>query len=65
VLILVAPLFTNAFVYMTVGRMVWNYVEDAKIFGVTASRFGLYFVILDIVYVRNILFPDFLLIAGT
>ncbi|KAM3086915.1 hypothetical protein ACMFMG_001035 [Clarireedia jacksonii] len=49
VLILIAPLFTNAFVYMVMGRMVWNYVKDAKIYGITAWRFGLYFVILDIV----------------
>ncbi|PQE27316.1 hypothetical protein CJF32_00000283 [Rutstroemia sp. NJR-2017a WRK4] len=49
VLILVAPLFTNAFVYMVMGRMVWNYVKNAKIYGITAWRFGLYFVILDVV----------------
>lgn len=45
----VAPLWTNAFVYMIMGRMVWNYVPTAKIFGVTAWRFGAYFVLLDIV----------------
>jgi hypothetical protein len=47
----VAPLWTNAFVYMIVGRMVWNFVPTAKILGITAWRFGLYFVLLDVVYV--------------
>jgi hypothetical protein len=32
VLILVAPLFTNAFVYMVMGRMIWNYVDEKKIY---------------------------------
>ncbi|KAK5461090.1 hypothetical protein LTS15_003153 [Exophiala xenobiotica] len=50
VLILVAPLWTNASVYMIVGRMVWNFVPTAKILGITAWRFGLYFVLLDVVY---------------
>ncbi|KAH8678857.1 RTA1 like protein-domain-containing protein [Tricladium varicosporioides] len=49
VLILVAPLFTNAYVYMALGRMLWNYVADAKIYRITAWRLGMYFVILDIV----------------
>ncbi|PQE09686.1 RTA1 domain protein [Rutstroemia sp. NJR-2017a BBW] len=34
---------------MVMGRMVWNYVKNAKIYGITAWRFGLYFVILDVV----------------
>ncbi|KAK5195854.1 hypothetical protein LTR92_004795 [Exophiala xenobiotica] len=45
----VAPLWTNAFVYMIVGRMVWNFVPTAKILGITAWRFGLCFVLLDVV----------------
>ena len=49
VLILVAPLWTNAFVYMVMGRMVYNFTEKARIFGVKAWRFGLYFVLLDII----------------
>lgn len=46
-----APLWVNAFVYMIMGRMVWNYVPTAKLLGIKASRFGAYFVILDIMYV--------------
>ncbi|KAA8576772.1 hypothetical protein EYC84_006832 [Monilinia fructicola] len=49
ILILIAPLFTNAFAYMVMGRMVWNYTTEAKIWKISAWRFGLYFVILDIV----------------
>ncbi len=45
----IAPLFTNAYVYMIMGRMVWNYIPDAKLYRITAWRFGTYFVVLDIV----------------
>lgn len=47
ILILVAPLLTNAFAYMVMGRMVYNFTAQAKIFGVKAWRFTLYFVLLD------------------
>ncbi|CAK7208048.1 hypothetical protein SEUCBS139899_010882 [Sporothrix eucalyptigena] len=49
VLILVAPLWTNAFAYMVFGRLVHNYTPDRKVWGLPASRFGLVFVVLDIV----------------
>lgn len=49
VLILVSPLWTNAFVYMILGRMVYNYMPSSKIFNVTAWRIGQLFVGLDIV----------------
>ncbi|KAJ5117611.1 hypothetical protein N7448_011243 [Penicillium atrosanguineum] len=49
VIILVAPLFTNAFVYMVMGRMVWNYIPNAKLYRVTAWRFSTYFVVFDII----------------
>lgn len=51
ILILVAPLWTNAFVYMVMGRMVWNFSDDARVLHVRPWRFGLFFVILDIVLV--------------
>ncbi|QKX61007.1 uncharacterized protein TRUGW13939_08153 [Talaromyces rugulosus] len=44
----IAPLFTNAFVYMVMGRMVWNYIPNAKLYRVTAWRFSTYFVVFDI-----------------
>lgn len=47
-LILVSPLWTNAFVYMVMGRMVFNFTSGAKLFGIKAWRFTLYFVLLDI-----------------
>ncbi|RDW65136.1 hypothetical protein BP6252_10787 [Coleophoma cylindrospora] len=46
---IIAPLFTNAFVYMVMGRMVWNYIPDAKLYRITAWRFTTYFVILDVI----------------
>ncbi|KAL6809702.1 RTA1 like domain-containing protein [Trichoderma sp. SZMC 28015] len=49
VLILVAPLWTNAFVYMVFGRMVWNYTDDRRVWRVKAQHFGFMFVLLDIV----------------
>ena len=48
VLILLAPLWSNAYVYMVLGRMVYNYTFSAKILKVKAWRFGLIFVLLDI-----------------
>ena len=35
---------------MVLGRMVWNYSPNGRIWKITASRFGVYFVVLDIVY---------------
>lgn len=49
VLILIAPLFTNAYVYMVMGRMTWNFIPDAKLYRVTAWKLGTYFVVLDII----------------
>ena len=49
VLILIAPLWTNAFVYMVVGRAVWNFKAGRKILGLKASGLGLVFVVLDVV----------------
>jgi hypothetical protein len=37
------------------GRMTWNFIPDAKLYGVTPWRFGTYFVLLDIMYVFTIL----------
>ena len=48
VLILLAPIWINAYVYMVLGRMVYNYTNNATIFGIKAWRCGLYFVLLDI-----------------
>ncbi|KAJ5657867.1 uncharacterized protein N7484_001516 [Penicillium longicatenatum] len=49
VLILIAPLWTNAFVYMVMGRMVWNFTDDARVLRMRPWQFGLIFVILDII----------------
>ncbi|CAK7243880.1 MAG: hypothetical protein STHCBS139747_005410 [Sporothrix thermara] len=49
VLILVAPLWTNAFTYMVFGRLVHNYTPYQKLWGLPASKFGFVFVSLDII----------------
>jgi len=49
VMILTGPLWINAFVYMVVGRMVYNFLPNHKLGGIKAWRFGMLFVILDIV----------------
>ncbi|KUJ07476.1 uncharacterized protein LY89DRAFT_712005 [Mollisia scopiformis] len=49
ILILVAPLWINGFVYMVLGRMVWNFLPSREVFGIPARRLGVYFVTLDIV----------------
>lgn len=45
----VAPLWTNAYVYMVVGRLVYNFTKASKVLRISAWRFGLIFIILDIV----------------
>lgn len=47
-LLQVSPLWTNAFVYMVMGRMVYNFTSRARLFGIKAWRYTLYFVLLDI-----------------
>lgn len=48
ILILVAPLWINAFVYMIMGRLVYNFSAKHKIWIIPAHRFGQCFVLLDI-----------------
>lgn len=49
VLILVAPLWTNAYAYTLFGRMVWAYTATHKLWRIKAWQFGFIFVLLDIV----------------
>lgn len=46
--LLLAPLWVNAFLYMTLGRMVWFFDETQKLAKLSARRFGTLFVLLDI-----------------
>ncbi|KAK5676673.1 hypothetical protein LTS10_010974 [Elasticomyces elasticus] len=48
ILMLIAPIFTNAFAYMVMGRMVYNFTAKASVGGIKAWRFGLIFVLLDV-----------------
>ncbi|KAJ4295259.1 hypothetical protein N0V90_007270 [Kalmusia sp. IMI 367209] len=47
-LFLLAPLWINAYVYMTAGRLIWTYHPDKKVWGFKAISLGKYFVWLDI-----------------
>jgi len=48
VIIFISPLWINAFVYMIMGRMVYNFLPTQRLGRVKASRFGFYFVTLDV-----------------
>ncbi|QKD50565.2 RTA1 like protein-domain-containing protein [Fusarium oxysporum Fo47] len=47
VLILIAPIWNNAFVYMILGRMVWTLSKAGKVLGLSAWRVGYLSVVLD------------------
>lgn len=47
-LILLAPLWINAFDYMVLGRMVYYFLDNKKLVGIKAERMALLFVLLDI-----------------
>jgi RTA1 like protein len=47
-LILLAPIWINAFDYMLLGRMVYFFLPEQKVLGINAIRFARYFVAADI-----------------
>ncbi|OJD25802.1 hypothetical protein ACJ73_02819 [Blastomyces percursus] len=47
-LIVLAPVWLNAFVFMVMGRMIYFFIPEKKIFGITAQRITLVFVMLDV-----------------
>ncbi|KAF2449535.1 hypothetical protein P171DRAFT_345210, partial [Karstenula rhodostoma CBS 690.94] len=47
-LFLLAPLWVNAYVYMTTGRLIWTYHPDKKVWVFKAISLGTYFVWLDV-----------------
>ncbi|KAK6523235.1 hypothetical protein TWF694_006125 [Orbilia ellipsospora] len=49
ILIYLSPLLINAFAYMVLGRMVFYYTAEKKVFGVRAVRLTVIFVWLDII----------------
>ncbi|KAF1845121.1 uncharacterized protein K460DRAFT_336979 [Cucurbitaria berberidis CBS 394.84] len=49
ILFLLAPLWINAFVYMTAGRMVYTLHPDRKVWGLKAVSMGKWFVWLDVI----------------
>ncbi|EEQ32740.1 RTA1 domain-containing protein [Microsporum canis CBS 113480] len=49
ILIALAPLWINAYVYMVLGRMVHFFLPDQRCFGISARRLTVIFVCLDII----------------
>jgi signal transduction histidine kinase len=47
-LILLAPLWINAFIYMVLGRAIHFFLDDDRVFGLRARRITLLFVLFDI-----------------
>lgn len=47
-LILLAPLWINAFIYMVLGRMIHFFLENDRVFGIRARKITLIFVLFDI-----------------
>lgn len=47
-LILLAPLWINAFIYMVLGRAIHFFLDDDRVFGVRARRITVMFVLFDI-----------------
>lgn len=48
ILILLAPLWLNGFVYMIIGRVVLYFVPEKKVWNISARKLALVFVLLDI-----------------
>lgn len=47
-LILLAPLWINAFIYMLVGRMIHFFLDNDRVFGIKARKMTLIFVMFDV-----------------
>jgi hypothetical protein len=48
ILVLLAPMWVNAFDYMVMGRMIYFFVPDQKVFGIKGIKIAKIFVWLDI-----------------
>lgn len=47
-LIILAPLWLNAFIYMVLGRMIHFFLPERRCFGIAARRLTVIFLLLDI-----------------
>lgn len=48
ILVLLAPMWINAFLYMVMGRMIYFFVPEKKVLGIKAIKIAKVFVWLDI-----------------
>ncbi|OJD15786.1 hypothetical protein AJ78_04004 [Emergomyces pasteurianus Ep9510] len=46
--IILAPVWLNAYVFMVMGRMIYFYIPEKKVFGISAQRITVIFVLLDV-----------------
>ena len=51
ILVMLAPLWINAFCYMILGRVVLYFIPEQRVWGVSARRLSLIFVLLDVLCV--------------
>lgn len=51
IIILLAPLWLNGFIFIILGRVVLLFAPEQKVWGINARRLALSFVLLDITYV--------------
>ncbi|KAK9238759.1 RTA1 like protein-domain-containing protein [Lipomyces kononenkoae] len=49
IMFLLAPIWINAFLYMTLGRLIHFFIPDQRLGGISAKRYGTVFVLLDII----------------
>ncbi|KAK9235163.1 hypothetical protein V1525DRAFT_410812 [Lipomyces kononenkoae] len=49
IMFLLAPIWINAFLYMTLGRLIHLFIPDQRLAGISAKRYGMVFVCLDII----------------
>lgn len=48
ILVLLAPIWVNAFIYMVLGRMIYFFVPEQKIWGIRGIQIAKIFVWLDV-----------------
>ncbi|KUJ12277.1 uncharacterized protein LY89DRAFT_688026 [Mollisia scopiformis] len=65
ILVLLAPMWINAFVYMVMGRMIYFFVPEKKVFGIKGIKIAKIFVWLDVLSFLTQLGGGVLISPGT
>jgi hypothetical protein len=53
VILVLVPLWINAFDYMILGRLIWFYLPEKQLAGIKAQNLAATFVLMDITYVHG------------